>query len=175
MKGGDFERVISKKLSVWLTGKEKPYQFWRMPASGGLATISEENKKLSGDIRALTRQAEFFTDIFNIECKNGYPRASFWQVFKEIKNLELKSFWEQCCLDAMKAGKWPMLIYRKKGQKIILGISTSINTILEDKIPEIRLLSTITVKFDPSLPQVIFYDFENFFDIIKPEIVKELQ
>ena len=30
-KGGDFEREIAKTLTVWLTGKEKPYMYWRMP------------------------------------------------------------------------------------------------------------------------------------------------
>ena len=50
-KGGDFERQVSKTLTKWLSGREKPYLFWRMPGSGGLATIHEENVGLSGDIR----------------------------------------------------------------------------------------------------------------------------
>jgi hypothetical protein len=53
-KGGDFEREISKAFTKWLTGVEKPYKFWRMPGSGGLATIHEENTNLSGDIRSVS-------------------------------------------------------------------------------------------------------------------------
>ena len=42
-KGGDNERNVSKFLTKWLTGKEKPYMFWRQDASGGLATVHVEN------------------------------------------------------------------------------------------------------------------------------------
>ena len=63
-KGGDFERYIAKQLTVWLTGKSKPYMFWRMPASGGLATIHEECVGLAVDIRSVHEDAEFLTNIF---------------------------------------------------------------------------------------------------------------
>ena len=89
-KGGDFERYIAKELTVWLSGKPKPYMFWRMPASGGLATIHEECAGLAGDIRSVHEDAEFMTSIFAIECKTGYPRTSFWQHFKGIKNFNIQ-------------------------------------------------------------------------------------
>ena len=46
-KGSAFEREVCKMLNVWLTGKEKPYVFWRSPSSGALATIHIENKDMS--------------------------------------------------------------------------------------------------------------------------------
>lgn len=190
-KGGDFEREISKTFSVWLTGKEKPYQYWRMPGSGGLATIHEEMKGLSGDIRALTPEAEFLTDCFSIECKTGYPRCSFWQTFKKIKGYDLKDFWIQCCHDAFRADKRPMLIYRKKGQRKIVGFQTSdvydFDLLFKMDLPsikvrfvnEIELVNQelidkfkIDQKFMLSLPDAVFYDFEDFFDILGPPDIK---
>ena len=94
-KGADFERQICKDLSKWIQGKEKPYLFWRQPLSGGLATISELNKDMSGDARPIVPEIlEWWP--FSIECKNGYPSTSFWQHFKNIKTFNIKSFWRQC-------------------------------------------------------------------------------
>jgi hypothetical protein len=161
-KGGDFERDISKFLTVWLTGVKRPYMYWRMPGSGGLATIHEENVDLSGDIRALKSEAEFLTDKYSIECKNGYKSTSFWQHFKGIKNFNLEQFWRQCIDDANKGDKEPMLIYRKKGQKELVGFDhywTGLN------LPSIRMLFSKEKK----LPPLVFYNMKDFFKIITPE------
>lgn len=58
-KGGSFEREISKYLTKWLTGTEKPYKYWRQDASGGLATIHAENVHLTGDIKPLVSKLNF--------------------------------------------------------------------------------------------------------------------
>ncbi len=166
-KGGNFEREVSKTLTRWLSGTEKPYLFWRMPGSGGLATIHEENRGLSGDIRALHPDAEFLTDRFSIECKTGYPRASFWQHFKAVKHNILKDFWEQAVRDAYKAEKTPMLIYRKKGKQRIVGICEA------DRVGLYNLLDplpSLTLRFElAEFPQVTFYDFDQFLEAVSPE------
>ena len=113
-KGSLWERDIAKTLTKWLTGKEKPYVWWRMPGSGAIATISEENKELSGDIMPLRPEGAFLTDKFSIEAKTGYPSSSFHKHLKGVKNDEIRLFWEQCCGDANRASKLPMLIYKKK-------------------------------------------------------------
>lgn len=172
-KGGDFEREIAKMLSVWLIGKEKPYQYWRMPGSGALATIHEENIGLSGDIRALTSQASFLTDIFSIECKTGYPKTSFWQHFKDIKNFNVKSFWRQCVEDANKADKQPMLIYRKKGGKPVIGIPNTVDTFFKNQLN----LNSVTIRFKESdmLPELVLYNIKDFFNIVEPDDIRRLK
>jgi hypothetical protein len=169
-KGSSFERYIAKYLSVWLTGSEKPYQYWRMPGSGGLATISEENADLSGDIRSLTQQAAFLTEIFSIELKAGYPKTSFWQLFANIKHFNIEEFWFQCCTDANKADKIPMLIYNKSNRRKIIGI----DLITENKIIKyISKLPSMSIRFkNDEHPTIIFYDFEDFFNNITPDIIK---
>ena len=170
-KGSMFERDISKYLSKWLTGSEKPYQYWRMPGSGALATISEENVGLSGDVRSLTREAEFLTRIFSLELKNGYPKTSFWQHFADIKNFGIRDFWSQCCGDAEKSNKRPMLIYRKKGRKPLVGID--IHTYMEVCV-HLGSLSSISMRFkDLEYVTLELFDFYSFFDIITPDIIKE--
>jgi len=161
-KGGDFERDVSKFLTVWLTGKKKPYMFWRMPGSGGLATIHEENVGLSGDIRSLSSESEWLTDKYSIECKNGYKTTSFWQHFKNIKGFNLEHFWKQCVDDASKGDKEPMLIYRKKGNPELVGFDhywPGLN------LPSIRMLFSKEKK----LPPLVFYNMKEFFKKMTPK------
>jgi hypothetical protein len=175
-KGGDFEREVSKTLTVWLTGKEKPYKYWRMPGSGGLATIHEECADLSGDIRSLSRDGDFLTDAFSIECKTGYPKTSFWQHFKHLKGFHIKLFWKQAVEDALKPRKRPMLIYRKKGKQIIIGVCRTDKKHLENLSEGLRTLAYISMRFElDELPEIVFYDFKEFFAAVTPEEMQKFQ
>lgn len=168
-KGGEFERYISKQLTLWLTGKKKPYAFWRMPASGALATIYEGNEILSGDIIGISEEAKFFTNRLSIEAKTGYPSTSVWQHFKDIKNFGIKLFWQQCVGDALNAGKIPMLIYRKKGRQIITGI----RRLDFEKYTPLSKLPSMSIKFrDDELPEVVFFDFVQFLEKLPPNQLK---
>lgn len=167
-KGSAWERDVCKHLSKWVQGTEKPYLFWRQPLSGGLATISELNRDLSGDIRSISPKSEWWP--FSVECKNGYPKTSFWQHFKNIKNFNIKMFWIQCLNDAEKANKYPMLVYKKKNNKAIVGINNTVNILLPPKLDNI---SSIQMNWN-DLESIIFYDFKDFFNIITPKNIKGL-
>jgi len=170
-KGSAWERDVSKYLSKWLTGSEKPYQYWRMPGSGMIATISEENVGLTGDIKSLTTESAFLTDIFSLELKTGYPKTSFIQLFANLKNFNIEKFWEQCTIDADKSDKRPMLIYKKLGRKPIVGI----DLFVENKFfIYLSRLASMSIRFqDSKFETVVFYDFKDFFDKITPDIIKE--
>lgn len=115
-KGSGYERTICKMLTKWLTGKDKPYVWWRSPSSGALATITAQNPNLSGDIISVLPEGHFLTDIFSIEIKAGYPKSSFHKFFKGVKNNEILQFWEQSKKDCVQSKKQPMVIYKKDRQ-----------------------------------------------------------
>ena len=167
-KGSAWERDISKTLTKWLTGTEKPYVFWRAPSSGAMATISEENKEISGDIIALRPEGAFLTDKFSIECKVGYPTSNFHKHLKGVKNDEIRSFWSQCCGDADRADKLPMLIYKKKQYNALIGVS-----VINDKLKEIPSIIMTWGEYD-DLPICHFFDLEEFLNTITPDDVREL-
>ena len=175
-KGGNWERDISKFLTKWLTGSEKPYKYWRMPGSGSLSTIHEENVDLSGDIRSLAPEAEFLTDIFSIEAKIGYPHTSFFQHFKGVKNFNIKDFWIQCINDASHNNKRGMLIYKKIREKSILGIENDTKEMLERINPKLKDLPSLQLKFNTidNLCDIIFYNMKEFFNVIKSIDIKGL-
>ena len=179
-KGGEFEREISKYLTKWLTGNEKPYKYWRQDASGGLATIHEENVHLTGDIKPLAKDSEFLTDVFSIECKTGYPKTSFWQHFKPTK-FALEQFWAQCVEDTPE-DKYPILIYRKLRRKPIIGINSIIKDSLYFLIKDLNFVRITWNKpfkcerceQEHLIEDLFLFDMNSFFELVKPDHIKEL-
>lgn len=172
-KGGENERNVSKFLTKWLTGVEKPYMFWRQDASGGIATVHIENSHMTGDICSVHPDSRFFTDIFSIECKTGYPKTSFWQHFTKA-HFGIEEFWEQALEDSKKANKHPMLIYRKKGRRQIVGIDKYVQEKLKTRIND---LNHIVVSWKKESPYIdcVLYDMEDFFERVKPDDIRRLQ
>lgn len=167
-KGSTWERDVAKTLTKWLTGSEKPYVWWRMPGSGAIATISEDNKELSGDIMTLRPEGAFLTDKYSIECKIGYPTSSFHKHLKKTKNDEVCDFWTQCVNDANRANKLPMLIYKKKQYNSLIGIS-----IVNEKLLEIPSLTMAWGNYN-DLPICHFFDMYEFFNTMTPEDLRTL-
>ena len=169
-KGSSFERYTAKFLTRWLTGKDRPYAFYRQPASGGIFTIFEECGDMSGDIRAMLPIAIPMMQKISVECKNGYPHTNFHQHLKHTKGFQIKKFWIQCLSDATKSSKYPMLIFKKQGLNAIVGIDCKLRIILKEQI---KLPESLTLRFD-DLTSVTFYDMIEFFNIVTPEIIEDL-
>ena len=170
-KGSGYEREIAKFLTKWITGSEKPYCFWRSPSSGALATISAA-MDASGDIIPIRDEGKFLTNLFSIEIKTGYPHADFFQHFKDMKNDVIKAFWIQCCTDAKKADKYPMLIFKKSGLKPIIGINSITRAELSDGYT--ILPKSMMIVYDDGTQSIIFYDMESFFKVVTPEHIRKI-
>lgn len=169
-KGSEYERYISKYLTNWLTGKSKPYYFWRSPSSGMLGTIYEENIHLKGDIIPIKEEIKDRWPLV-IECKNGYPKTSFWQHFISTKFC-LEDFWKQTVEETPK-DKYPMLIYRKKGRKSVVGIDDFLYKRLYKKL---NCLNHICIRWNDKskLQDCLLYDMDGFFKAIKPNDILEI-
>lgn len=170
-KGSGYEREIAKFLTVWITGIEKPYLFWRSPSSGALCTIANADS-VSGDIIPIRDEGKFLTNVFSVEVKTGYPKADFFQHFKGLKNDIIKDFWLQCCLDADKAKKYPMLIFKKSGLKPIVGINNTVRAELSDYV---ELPKSLMVIYDDNTQSINFYDMNVFFGVVTPDIIKKME
>ncbi len=167
-KGSAFEREIAKTLTKWCSGQDKEYWFWRTPSSGAISTITQGNGELSGDIIALLPEGTFLTSKFSIEVKVGYPNSNFHKHLKGVKNDEIRLFWEQCCGDAERSKKSPMLIYKKKQYNTLIGISY-----LNSKLGEIPYIQLNWGELY-DLPKIYLFDMEEFLCTISPEDIKNL-
>jgi hypothetical protein len=124
---------------------------------------------MTGDICSIHPDSAWFTDIFSIECKTGYPTTSFWQHFTTTK-FAIEEFWLQALEDADKGNKQPMLIYRKKNRKWIVGISKYVNDMFKEYLYK---FNSITVSWgDDKYCDCILYDLDAFFSIT-PQQIKE--
>lgn len=170
-KGSEFEREICKFLTVWNNGDPKKPHFWRQLASGAMFTINDD-ENLSGDIRSIRPEGNFLTDIFSIECKNGYPKTSIDYHLKYNKSDGIKEFWEQCCEAASKTNRNPLLIYRKKGIKpIYVGIDEYVFKKLFVFLKEQRFIHLSYP--DTDLSDIYLFGQSDFFDNITPKIVEK--
>ena len=82
-KGPAFEREICTQLSLWWTRDDDPPRddvFWRTPNSGGRATTRGKAGKRTvnthGDVLAIDPIGQPFLDLFVLELKRGYNRAT---------------------------------------------------------------------------------------------------
>jgi len=168
-KGSGYERDICKMLTTWLTGKDKPYVWWRSPSSGALATITAQNPNLTGDIISVLPEGNFLTDKFSIEIKTGYPKSSFNKFFSGAKNNELEMFWKQATVDATKSNKEPMLVYKKDRKEPLLFIREYV----KDKFPQLEELNYFIVKFGNE--RIGVFNTDAFFTKIKPSDIMEME
>jgi len=131
-KGGNYERVISKKLSLWLSNREFDDMFWRTQGSGSRHTI-RRRKNLTlegqaGDIASTCRGiSEDFIKVFCVEIK-FYKDINIWSTITKSKT-GLLDFWKQADRQGREVGKIPLLIV-KQNHKPTLLISNEIFNIL---------------------------------------------
>lgn len=129
-KGGSFERLVSRALTKWITGSEKPEIFWRSASSGAKATQDAKKghkSKMGGDIVAIDVKGQWFTDAFSVECKN---RKNFGDIdlFLEGKG-KLLNWWEQCCGDAERSNKIPFMICKRFRGEILAVFPTDLKVV----------------------------------------------
>ena len=77
-KGSQFERDISRTLSLWWSDGKNDALCWRVLGSGGRSTIRAKfNKETAGGYGDLTFTdvvMKPFFDLFLVECKKGYTK-----------------------------------------------------------------------------------------------------
>ena len=169
-KGADFERDICKYLSKWYQGTVKPYIWWRGRGSGAVFTMDTEvGESFAGDIYSIGNEGRWLTDKVVIECKNGYPKYNISKHLKNNKNDQLLDFWAQVNDDATKTDKYPILIYKKKGQSPWVGINSDFNVLFHKHLTDLKF---ITIHWTVSICDIWIYDLNQFFDNITPDIMK---
>ena len=122
-KGSQFERLVCKELSLWVTGRKRDDVFWRSAMSGGRATLrrgqGKEARHQAGDISAVHESGYAFTNYWYIECKfvKDLRLGSFI-----LENVGLLAgFWKVAVEDARHHQRYPMLIAKQNfGRTFVL-------------------------------------------------------
>lgn len=178
-KGGNFEREIAKKLSLWWTNNEREDIFYRSHSSGARFTSRKKAGKdtalQSGDITASDPIGAPLIEKWSIEIKTGYGNKNKdgsitrWDVLDLIdskqKETVLQKMWSQCKKDA--GNKEPILIFRRNGRSACIMFDLSFATIMALLDPD----KYITVFLGDEIWRV--YNLDYFLSCVKPEWFKE--
>ncbi len=109
-KGCQYERDISKTLSLWLTDGEREDVLWRSAGSGNRSTIADDHRAHAGDLMATTPEGFVLTEPTYIEIK----RYKDLEIKKIVKGTgKLFKVWNDTVEEAKKFEKWPVLIARQ--------------------------------------------------------------
>ena len=136
-KGGNFERKISKALSLWWSRGKNDAVFWRTSQSGGRATErSKKGKKTKGqdaDYCATDPIGQPLMDLCTIESKTGYGTASIMDLIDrlDVHNPPYGKFFEQCIQENKNSGRcfW-MLISRRYNRSVMIYMPLRLYTLL---------------------------------------------
>jgi len=120
-KGSAFEREICKQLSLWWTGSERDDVFWRTSGSGARAKTRAKTGGQTfgqyGDVQATDPIGQPLLDLFSIEIKRGYSKATLSDFVdsKQKAKPQLQKFLEQTIKDSQLKGgmcSWMLLVKR---------------------------------------------------------------
>lgn len=123
-KGNDFEWVIAKKLSLWLTGGKDKTQLVRSVLSGGstpLKTDAARPEYQVGDLAPNGPQGEEFRRRFAVECKNYHLDPDWWHYFSYTKWV-VEDWWKKILSEAMPYKLDPLLIMRRDNRPMVVGL-----------------------------------------------------
>jgi hypothetical protein len=120
-KGSAQERLIAKRLSLWVTSGKREDVFWRSSISGGRATFAQKKGKLvrqSGDICSVAPEGHVLTDKFYFESKH-YRKLFILEFLIKDTGL-LSKFWKHARKQATHYRKEPVLIVKQNNLPILV-------------------------------------------------------
>lgn len=168
-KGNDFEIQICRKLTKWVTGKERPEIFWRSASSGAKATMSKKSghaTKMHGDVMAIDQMGTFLTDNILIECKH-YKDVRV-EALLERKGLVF-GWLHKCMTEAEESGKYPWLVFKGNYGPLLIILERYMFGHLEDIIGTprwypLQYQNVVICRFDWFLEWVRVEAFEMMFN-----------
>ena len=176
IKGGNFERDMSRETSLYITNNKDPDAVWHTKGSGSRATIrkktNQNNKKYEhGDLGPDDPKVNFFFDFFNLELKTGYAkkiknketnstRINQWGVLDLIDSRQkipiFYDFWNQVLVDSDASGREPLLIFRRLQKEPCIAMHLDIfDCILLHTENEINFATIIVELKDYAFPIII--------------------
>jgi hypothetical protein len=179
-KGGEFERVISKQLSLWWTNGQNDAIFWRSSQSGGRATTREKQGKKTkgqyGDISVTDPVGQPLLDLVSLELKKGYNSRDLMPFIdaKKVPKGSLAEFYAQASRDGARASAhfWWLIHKRDRKETLLhapLGFFHSLERI--DKgiyFPSSLILST------PDRKPVKVVAWDSFLERVDARVVRQL-
>lgn len=150
-KGASYERVVCKKLSLWVTRGEREDCFWRSAISGGRATVARrrgDDVRQAGDICAVASEGHVLTDRWFVEVKS-YKKLDLAKFLIGLGILA--SFWRTASTQAALHGRVPMVIARQ-------NLFPTLMLVRRDNPGWIACEPSASVRIDDEIVDVYLFD-----------------
>lgn len=127
-KGGQYERELCKKLSLWWSDGEHDDIFWRSSASGGRAKLRGRKGQRThghcGDICATHHSGDALTKFVTIEVKRGYATKSVAELLDKNRltpYLTWEGWLQQAKESAVQAGSvsWILIVRHDRREEMV--------------------------------------------------------
>ena len=129
-KGGVFERLICKQLSLWWSNGKRDDIFWRTAGSGARATaranVGRRTVNEYGDVHATDPIGQPLIDLCTIELKKGYGRNSYFDLLDKLSK-ETKQPYKKFILQAIgqheqAETEWWLLITKRDYKETLIAM-----------------------------------------------------
>jgi hypothetical protein len=123
-KGGQYEREICVKLSLWVSEGVSTELFGRSSGSGSHATYKKKQGKQAnqtGDITAVDPTGTPLTSKYFVECKFYRDLRLDSLIYGTPKDNSVLDFWGKTKEDAQFFHKRPIIIMRQNNKKDLIG------------------------------------------------------
>lgn len=174
-KGKDFEREVSKMISLWLTNGYDEDAIWYTKSSGGRATRRVKQEQYSkqydfGDLGPDDPKVNYFFDIFNCELKTGYGKkgkkqTTLWSILDIVDSKQTTplfyDFWFQSVHDAEESNREPILIFRRNRRSACIAMHHHIFKCFMNIGIGIPEFDSITVNYADIIPTVTICNLHN--------------
>jgi len=190
-KGDQWEREVSRTLSLWWTNDEEDDVFWRVRASGARATTRRKQGKNTanqeGDIMAVDERGLPLTRLCVIELKKGYSDCEMLDLLDKqpgkrlpILGQFIKQVSDNCFDERGRLLKNPVLILKRNRKQSLIFLYASLfdglRTLLDD-VDRIQVNTSTTeyheftcMRFDDFLEKcgpLSIIDMEKTFNVEK--------
>lgn len=186
-KGGAFERLICKQLSLWWSNGKRDDIFWRTAGSGARATTRSKRqlgtKNQYGDVQATDPIGQPLIDLCTIEIKKGYGRNSYFDLLDKLPNetkQPYKRFIQQVTEQREQAGtEWWLLITKRDYKETLVAMPISLKRQLSGAIchPDAKLgesVPSMRFVFNLLREKVFVTTLNEFFRTVSPSHIKYL-
>lgn len=131
-KGSNFERLVCRELSLWVTRGQRDDVFWRSATSGGRATIGLSQGIIrasqAGDLSPIAAAGEALLNHVVVECKHYKELDLFSGIVNDTG--KLYKFWNDLITHSFRFGRQPMLIARQNNMPTVVLLKSSTSFLL---------------------------------------------
>ena len=177
-KGKNYEREISKDMSLWLTNGKNKDAVWYTKGSGARATrrirTNQKSKQFDhGDLAPDSSDVEYFFKTFSCELKTGYGKkgkkqTTLWSLLDLIDSKQdnpmFNDFWAQTANDATESNREPILIFRRNRRQSCIAMYDYIfKTFVNCQDKDINF-NTININYTNEYNTITICNIKHFFN-----------